>query len=338
MGGNIHSDDLGLLGRSDAMARLRGSLRRVAESPFPVLVTGESGSGKELVARGVHRLSGRPERRFGAVNCAALTDDLVEAELFGYVRGAFTGAMTDRAGLFEACDRGTLFLDEVGELSPRAQAKLLRVLQDGEIRRVGDTVPRAVDVRVVAATNRPLESDVRTGQYRVDLLYRLDVLRIEVPPLRDRGDDVVLLVDHFWQRAQSLTGSRAAPARSTLEALARYHWPGNVRQLENVVAALVVRGPRSGVVGPALLPTAITGGASGPDGTPTLHEARQVFERRFVSGALAQAGGRRTKAASALGVTRQGLAKLLKRLDLEDPSRATVRCGDDARYGEPPEA
>ena len=246
--------------------------------------------------------------------------------------------MTDRAGLFEACDRGTLFLDEVGELSPRAQAKLLRVLQDGEIRRVGDTVPRAVDVRVVAATNRPLESDVRTGQYREDLLYRLDVLRIEVPPLRDRGDDVVLLVDHFWQRAQSLTGSRAAPARSTLEALARYHWPGNVRQLENVVAALVVRGPRSGVVGPALLPTAITGGASGPDGMPTLHEARQVFERRFVSGALAQAGGRRTKAASALGVTRQGLAKLLKRLDLDDPSRATVRCGDDARYGEPPEA
>ncbi len=121
------------------MARLRGSLRRVAESPFPVLVTGESGSGKELVARGVHRLSGRPERRFGAVNCAALTDDLVEAELFGYVRGAFTGAVTDRAGLFEACDRGTLFLDEAGELSPRAQAKLLRALQDGEIRRVGDT-------------------------------------------------------------------------------------------------------------------------------------------------------------------------------------------------------
>ncbi len=164
------------------------------------------------------------------------------------------------------------------------------------------------------------------------------VLRIEVPPLRDRGDDIVLLVDHFWQRAQSLTGSRAAPARSTLEALARYHWPGNVRQLENTVAALVVRGPRSGVVGPALLPAAITGGASGPDGAPTLHEARQVFERRFVSGALAQAGGHRTKAASALGVTRQGLAKLLKRLDLDDPSRAVVRCSDDKRYGEPPEA
>ncbi len=322
------------------MTRLRGTLRRVAESPFPVLVTGESGCGKELVARGVHRLSGRPERRFGAVNCAALTDELVEAELFGYVRGAFTGAVTDRAGLFEASDRGTLFLDEVGELSPRAQAKLLRALQDGEIRRVGDTVPRAVDVRVVAATNRPLESDVRAGQFREDLLYRLDVLRIvEVPPLRDRGDDVVQLVEHFWQRAQSLTGSRAAPARSTLEALARYHWPGNVRQLENIVAALVVRGPRSGVVGPALLPAAITGGSSGPNGMPTLHEARQVFERRFVSGALAQAGGRRAKAASTLGLTRQGLAKLLKRLDLDDPARAAVRCSDGrARYGEPSES
>ena len=320
------------------MTRLRGSLRRVAESPFPVLVTGESGCGKELVARGVHRLSGRPERRFGAVNCAALTDELVEAELFGYVRGAFTGAVTDRTGLFEASDRGTLFLDEVGELSPRAQAKLLRVLQDGEIRRVGDTVPRAVDVRLVAATNRPLEHDVRVGGFREDLLYRLDVLRVEVPPLRERGDDVVLLAEHFWQRAQSLTGSRATPARSTLEALARYHWPGNVRQLENIVAALVVRGPRSGVVGPALLPSAITGGASGTNGVPTLHEARQVFERRFVSGALAQAGGRRAKAASALGVTRQGLAKLLKRLDLDGAAATAVRCRDGAGYGETPES
>ena len=175
------------------MDELRSAVRRVAESPYPVLVTGESGSGKELVARAIHRLSRRTDRCFGAVNCAALTDELVEAELFGHARGAFTGAVTERAGLFEAADRGTLFLDEVGELSARAQAKLLRVLQDGEIRRLGENLPRRVDVRVVSATNRPLEADVSTGRFREDLLYRVDVLRIALPPLRDRDDDVLLL-------------------------------------------------------------------------------------------------------------------------------------------------
>ena len=315
-------DDLGLLGRSDALVALRRTVRRVAESPYPVLITGESGSGKELVARAVHRLSPRATRCFGAVNCAALTDDLVEAELFGYTKGAFTGAITERVGLFEAADRGTLFLDEVGELSQRAQAKLLRVLQDGEIRRVGENQPRKVDVRVVAATNRPLDDAVVAGQFREDLLYRLDVLRMVVPPLRDRGDDVVLLAEHFWSRAQSLTGSRAAPAQSTLTALVRYHWPGNVRQLENVVASLVVRGPRHGIVGPSSLPH--TFGVTTSE-APTLQEARAAFERRFVSGALARAGGGRGKAALELGVTRQGLAKLLKRLDLDAPPAGASR-------------
>ena len=309
--------DLGLLGLSDAMVELRAAVRRVASSPYAVLVSGESGSGKELVARAIHQVSGRPEQRFGAVNCAALSDELVDAELFGHVRGAFTGAVGERAGLFEASARGTLFLDEVGELSSRAQAKLLRVLQDGEVRRVGENLPRKVDVRVVAATNRPLDADVATGRFRADLLYRLDVLRIVVPPLRDRGDDVLVLVDHFWHRAQSLTGSRATPGRATLAALAHYHWPGNVRQLENVVASLVVRGPRRGVVGPDTLPPGIAGAVEEAE---TLHQARRLFERRYVSGALARAGGRRGQAASALWVTRQGLAKLLKRLDLDGPS------------------
>jgi len=319
---DTNSDDLGLLGRSAAVVALRATVRRVADAPYPVLITGESGSGKELVAKAVHRLSRRAVRRFGAVNCAALADELVEAELFGYTKGAFTGAVTDRAGLFEAADRGTLLLDEVGELSQRAQAKLLRVLQDGEIRRVGESQSRRVDVRVVAATNRPLDAAVGAGQFREDLLYRLDVLRMVVPPLRDRGDDVRLLAEHFWSRAQLLTGSRAAPAKSTLAALARYHWPGNVRQLENVVASLVVRGPRHGLVGPSTLPAAF--GVTEHD-VPTLYEARASFERRFVSGALARAGGRRGQAALDFGITRQGLAKLLKRLQLDASAASTIR-------------
>ena len=312
----MRADDLGLFGRSDAMDDLRGAVRRVAESPYPVLVTGESGSGKEPVARAIHWLSRRTSRSFGAVNCAALTDELVEAELFGCARGAFTGAVTERAGLFEAADQGTLFLDEVGELSTRAQAKLLRVLQDGEIRRIGENLPRRVDVRVVAATNRSLEADVSMGRFREDLLYLVDVLRIVVPPLRDRDDDVRLLAEHFWHRAQSVTVSRAVPARATLAALAGYHWSGNVHQRENAIASLVVRGPRRGVVGPSTLSACIVGDTGEVE---TLQHARVHFERRYVSGALARAGGRRGKAALALGVTRQGLTKLLKRLDLDSP-------------------
>ncbi len=168
---DTNSDDLGLLGRSDAVVALRATVRRVADAPHPVLITGESGSGKELVAKAVYRLSRRAVRRFGAVNCVALGDELIEAELFGYIKGAFTGAVNDRAGLFEAAVRGTLLLDEVGELSQRAQAKLLKVLQDGEIRRVGESQSRRVDVRVVAATNRPLDAAVGAGQFREDLLY-----------------------------------------------------------------------------------------------------------------------------------------------------------------------
>ena len=263
------------------MDELRSAVRRVAGFPYPVLVTEESGTGKELVARAVHRLSRRIDRCFGAVNCAALTDDLVEAELFGYTRGPFTGAVTKRAGLFEAADRSTLFLDEVGELSARAQAKLLRVLLDGEIRRLGENLPRRIDVRVVSATNRRLEVDVSTGRFREDLLYRVDVLRIALPPLRDRDDYVLLLAEHFWCQAQSVTGSRAAPARATLAALVRYHWPGNVRQLENVIASLVVRGPRRGVVGPSTLPACIAGDTGEVE---TLQRARVLFKRRYVGG------------------------------------------------------
>ena len=190
------------------MAEVRRQVARAAAAPYPVLIMGESGTGKELIAKAIHAGSARRARRFCAVNCAALSDDLFETELFGHARGAFTGAAADRPGLFEEADGGTLFLDEVGELSPRAQAKLLRAIQEGEIRRVGENHARRVDTRIVAATNRPLGDEVKAGRFRHDLLYRLDVVRIVVPPLRDRPEDVGPLAREFWRDALRRTGGR----------------------------------------------------------------------------------------------------------------------------------
>jgi transcriptional regulator with GAF, ATPase, and Fis domain len=249
------------------------------------------------------------------LNCAALPDDLVEAELFGHSRGAFTGAIAERPGVFEEAHGGTLFLDEIGELSLRAQAKVLRVIQDGELRRVGENISRRVDVRIVAATNRDLRAEAAASRFRQDLLYRLDVIRILVPPLRERRDDEALLAEHFWREATARVGSRAALAAATIAALARYDWPGNVRELQNVLAALAVRTPRRGVVPPAALPPSFGEGRTVE--SCRLDAARRTFEERFVRAALARAGGHRRRAAAELGVTRQGLTKLMTRLGIE---------------------
>jgi transcriptional regulator with GAF, ATPase, and Fis domain len=304
-----------LLGRSAIAEGLRDAIRRAAVAPYPVLIEGESGCGKELVARAIHARSPRRGRRLCAVNCAALTEDLLEAELFGHARGAFTGASVEREGLFEDADQGTLFLDEVGELSARAQAKLLRVLQEGEVRRVGENVSRRVDVRVVAATNRRLEDEVQVGRFRGDLRFRLDVIRIRVPPLRERGEDIPWLAERFWSEAVSRVGSRATLGPDLLAALAKHYWPGNVRELQNVIASLAVQGPRRGRVPLALLPAQLAHEAY-CEGTG-FDEARDAFERRFVRAALARAGGRRNIAAEQLRVSRQGLTKIMKRLGIE---------------------
>jgi DNA-binding NtrC family response regulator len=303
------------------MVELRSAVERAAAAPFSVLVEGESGAGKELVARAVHRSGPRRDRSFCTVNCAALPDDLIEAELFGHVRGAFTGAIADRAGVFEEAHGGTLFLDEIGELSARAQAKVLRVVQEGELRRVGENVSRRVDVRIVAATNRDLRQEASTGRFRTDLLYRLDVIRISVPPLRERRDDIALLVDHFWSEAAGRVGSRATLSPATVAALARHDWPGNVRELQNVLAALAVRCPKRGVVPPSALPPALVGPAVAE--SCQLDEARRTFEERFVRAALVRTGGHRGRAAAELGVTRQGLTKLMARLGISDPRPQT---------------
>lgn len=304
-----------LLGDSQPACTLRDAIARAARAPFPVLIQGESGSGKELVARTIHRLGSRRDRRFCALNCAALSDDLIEAELFGHARGAFTGAVGERAGLFEEADGGMLFMDEIGELSARAQAKLLRVLQDGEVRRVGENLSRRVDVRIVAATNRRLDQEAAAGRFRADLRFRLDVIRIDVPPLRERPGDVPLLASRFWNDAAGRIGSRATLGPEAVAALARYEWPGNVRELQNVIAWIAVQSPRRGRIGAAGLPAHIA--RASPEEQTTFEAARQDFERRFVKAALARADGQRARAAEALGITRQGLAKMIRRLRIE---------------------
>lgn len=306
-----------LVGDSEAMGRLRVAVLRAARSPFNVLIEGESGSGKELVARAVHRLSPRRDRRFAALNCAALGEELAEAELFGHARGAFTGAVAERAGLFEESTGGSLFLDEVSELSPRVQAKLLRVLQEHEVRRLGESHVRPIDTRVVAATNKPLADEVQAGRFRRDLRYRLDVVRLSIPALRERLDDVPALVRHIWSQLAQKTGSRAVLSPGTMAALGRYDWPGNVRELQNVLASLIVSSPPRGTVSASHLPSHVGRSAVLVE-TRSLAAARREFERRFVRAALARADGRPARAARELGVSRQGLAKVLARLDLRE--------------------
>ncbi|MCC6162426.1 MAG: sigma 54-interacting transcriptional regulator [Acidobacteria bacterium] len=308
-----------LVGSSATMQDVRAQIALAARAPFPVLIRGESGCGKELAARAIHGLGPRRHRRCAAINCAALPDELIESELFGHVRGAFTGAAADRVGLFDDADGGTLFLDEVGELGARAQAKLLRVLQDGEVRRVGENQSRRVDVRVIAATNVSLEDAVRRGTFRADLFYRLDVVRVRMPALRERREDIPELARHLWHDCTARVGSRARLEARVLDALSRQDWPGNVRQLQNTLAALAVRVPPRGRVTVDDLP---------PDARRTettnylcrsgLEAARREFEATYVREALTRAGGRPSLAARDLGLTRQGLSKLVRRLGLDE--------------------
>jgi two-component system response regulator HydG len=313
-----------LIGVSEAMADVRKAIVRAAAAPFAVMIEGESGVGKELAARAVHHLSPRRERRFGDVNCAALPEDLLESELFGHTRGAFSGAVADRAGLFEEADGGTLFLDEVADLSARAQAKLLRAIQQQEVRRIGESFSRKIDVRLVAAANRDMRAEAEAGRFRQDLLYRLDVVHIRIPPLRERPDDIPVLAAHCWRAAAERVGSQAELPAAVIAELSRYHWPGNVRELQNVIASLAVAAPPRGRVRAAMLPPVISAATSVSSGR--LADAREQFERRFIEVALARAGGNRARAARSLGLSRQGLLKILVRLGLVE--RTSFEPGD----------
>jgi two-component system response regulator HydG len=315
-----------LVGDSEPMVKVKDLIGRAAAAPGTVLITGETGTGKELVARAIHAGSPRAERTFVALNCAALTDSLLENELFGHARGAFTGAIGPRAGLFEEAHGGTLFLDEVAELSARAQAKLLRALQEREVRRLGENQARRVDVRIVAATNSPLAEAAASGRFREDLLFRLAVARIRMPALADRLEDLPLLAFAFWRRAAQEAGTRAVLGADAIAALCRHGWPGNVRELQNVMAAVALGAPSRGRVTPRQVTLAIGAASPAADAPPqSLGRAVNHFERRTIAAALARHGGRRAAAARELGISRQGLAKAMRRVGLVmAPRRAGV--------------
>ncbi len=314
-----------LLGESPAMTRLKSEIARAGASDARVLITGESGTGKELVARALHRASPRAAGPFVEVNGAAIPEELIESELFGHMKGSFTGAFEDRKGKWEQADGGTLFLDEIGDMSPRTQAKILRAIQDGKITRVGGAKAVATDVRIVAATNRDLPAMIRAGTFREDLYFRLAVVPLHVPPLAARPEDVPLLVTHFAETVARMRGRRAKTFEpAALEALAKRRWPGNVRELQNLVERVLLMTPGATVRaadlpredGPSR-PVSATHAVDDVSGALSLADARDVFEKRYLARVLAETKGNVSRAAERLGLDRTTLHRKMKSLGLD---------------------
>ncbi len=321
------SGDDELVGTSELMHEVRALIARVAPTDARVLITGESGTGKELAAAALHRQSTRANEAFIRINCAAIPRDLVESELFGHEKGAFTGATERRRGRFELADRGTLLLDEVGDLGPEAQAKLLRVLETGEFERVGGSAPLEVDVRTVAATNRDLRADVASGRFREDLFFRLHVIPLHLPPLRERREDIPLLVQHLLERQRSRVALRPPQfGPEAMAALQRHSWPGNVRELANIVERLTIL--HSGTqIGAAEVTRLLAGSdiLAAPSQAPVYddHDERSLserlddFERAQIEGALAHAGRNVAEAARKLATDRANLYRRMRRLEID---------------------
>jgi DNA-binding NtrC family response regulator len=316
--------DSKIVGRSPAMIALFNEVARVAPAHSTVLIIGESGTGKELIARAIHENSPRANTPFVPINCGAITETLLEAELFGHMKGSFTGANADRAGMFELADGGTLFLDEIGETSPAMQVKLLRALQEGEIRRIGSVKPIKVDVRIVAATNRQLEDEVKAGHFREDLFYRISVVTLRVPNLRNRRSDIPLLAARFVASAGARVGKNLRWSDDALAALSAYDWPGNVRELENAVEAAALHA-RSEIIEIDDLPSKVQAATplaqvrkKHPEfaniyiDLPTLNE----LERRYLLYVLDAVGQNRSRAAEVLGIDRRTLYRMAERFGI----------------------
>jgi DNA-binding NtrC family response regulator len=318
--------DIDLVGRSTAFVQLMKLVGRVAPTDLPVLITGESGTGKEVVARAIHRRSRRAARPFIAVNCGAIPSELIESELFGHVRGSFTGAERDRRGLWEEADGGTVFLDEITETTPAFQVKLLRALQEGEIRRVGSNQTQRVDVRVIAASNRDVETEVASGRFRQDLLYRLNAVTIKLPPLRERREDVMPLAKRFAERVRPQGTAPITFSRAAVRLLEQYPWPGNIRELENAVVRAAALSDHT--VRPEDLPERVRKSEAAQEKLeeqaqpassiveeeewPTLEEV----EKRYVARVLQHTSGNKQAAARLLGVDRKTIERMMKRYNI----------------------
>jgi two-component system response regulator PilR (NtrC family) len=317
-----------LVGNSEAMKQVFELIGRVASTKTNVLIVGESGTGKELVARAIHAESERADRPFVAINCAAIPETLLESELFGHVKGAFTGAVAAKAGLFETADGGTLFLDEVGDLGASLQVKLLRAIQEKTIRRVGGTQDRRVDVRILAATNRRLEDEVAAGRFREDLYYRLNVIELALPTLRQRMEDLPLLVHHFVEKcARELGKEVRGVSEAALRCLSAYRYPGNVRELENVIERAVALARGDWIDVDALPPTLLrpapeSAAAVLPSDGVQLDSLVADYERTLLREALRRSGGVKKRAAKLLGISFRSLRYRLEKLGLDEPPRA----------------
>jgi len=323
-----------MVGESHAMRQLREQVAMAAPSNGRVLIYGENGTGKEMVARTVHSLSRRRNGPFVEVNCAAIPEELIESELFGHVRGAFTGAVADRRGKFEMADGGTIFLDEIADMSLKTQAKVLRVLQEQTMEQVGGTARIKVDARVLAATNKDLQAEIRTGNFREDLYFRLSVIPVFVPPLRERQEDIPLLADHFMAEFAREYGRRAKRFdHGALSLLQHYSWPGNVRELRNVIERLIIMVPGDIITADDLgflVPASLAGSSEAQSAVvtrPTLQEARERFERDLILRTLAEQQGNMSRTADVLGVERSNLYRKMRgfgiaparRLDADEP-------------------
>ena len=317
-------EDNALIGTSEAFGRILGLIEKVRNLDAPVLIVGESGTGKELIAREIHARGARAGAPFVAVNCSAIPDHLLESELFGHVRGSFTGALRDKAGLIEEAGRGTFFLDEVGDLPGPLQAKLLRVLQEREMRRVGETRTRRVEARFISATNKDLEREVEAGHFREDLYYRLKIIVVEVPPLRERRDDFLALLERFGRSYAAAMGRRPVEfSVRAVDLLCAYGWPGNVRELQNEIQRALILCGEDGIIRPEhLSPKLNPEREAGPDRDGgSFAAAKAEFVRRFLGQALRRCDYNKARTAAQIGLSRQGLFKLLKKHRVEREHR-----------------
>ncbi len=329
-----------IIGRSSAMLEVFRVLEKVCNSDSTVLINGDSGTGKELVARALHYNGPRKDKPFVVQNCSAFNDNLLESALFGHTKGSFTGAIRDKKGLFEVADGGTFFLDEIGDMSPALQVKLLRVLQEGTLTPVGGTQQKHVDVRVIAATHKDLSAMVKRGEFREDLFYRINVIRLQVPPLRDRRDDLPVLIDHFMRKHRKEGQRPRGLADDALRVLQQYHWPGNIRELENEIERLLVLGSDLEILPADLLSSRIRDAVSGTASAEViglsravqlpqsrLNDAVEALERALIGQGLERTRGNKSRLSRELGISRSNLILKIQKYQLEKPGMADA--GED---------